>query len=521
MPNLQITGGIRIDLPVFAMEPEANPQFNTTYYFRDVATGELPKTRIMWSPRLGFNWDVLGNKSLQVRGGTGLFTGRVPFVWISNQFSNNGILNGTYTNGGSSASSPPITSPAGIKFNPDPYTQKLASDYGLTPGRGAINVADNDLRFPQVFRTNLAVDVKLPWDIYATIEGIFSKTYNDVRFINLNRDVVESFTFIGTDTRPRYTARSTSVTNSGYNSSSRINASYDEIVKFENNDDGYSYNLVVMLTKQFTKGVRAQVSYTYGESMDLNSGTSSVAYSNWRYVSNVNGLNDLEVARSNYSLGSRVTGLVSYNIDYLKKHLGTQVSVYYNGQSGQPISFIYNGDMNNDGTDNDLIYIPSAQADINLVDISGGKTAAEQWDDLDAFISGNKYLGAHRGEYAERNGARMPFTHQFDLRILQDIKANIGNTSNKLQLSLDIINVGNLLNSDWGHQYYSANYNQFKLINFTGLTDTNPTSAYNYIDQPKFTFTGGSGIAVDGGTYSISDLASRWRMQIGLRYVFN
>ena len=230
----------------------------------------------MWSPRLGFNWDVFGNKTTQVRGGTGLFTGRVPFVWISNQFTNNGQLNGAYSVGSSASSANPITNPAGLKFVADPYAQKLAEDLGKVAGRGAINVVDKNLKFPQVFRTNLAIDQKLPWGIIATVEGIFSKTYNNVNFINLNRQVDPAFTFAGVDQRPRYI-------------SGRIDPNFEEIIKFENTNEGYSYNFVFMLQKQFDNGFNAQASYTYGKSMDLNSGTSSVAYSNWRYVNNVYG----------------------------------------------------------------------------------------------------------------------------------------------------------------------------------------------------------------------------------------
>jgi hypothetical protein len=503
MPDLQVTGGLRIDLPVFPMAPESNPQFNTTYYFDNVATGELPKSRIMWSPRIGFNWDVLGNKTLQVRGGTGLFTGRVPFVWISNQFSNNGQLNGTYSVGSSTSSGTPISNPAGLTFTANPFAQKLATDLGKTPGRGAINVVDPGLKFPQVFRTNLAVDYKLPLDIVATVEGIFSKTYNNVNFVNLNRDVNPNFTFDGVDQRPRYTGT--------WNSAQRINSAYDEIIKFENTNEGYSYNIVVMLQKQFEKGFNAQASYTYGTSWDLNSGTSSVAYSNWRYVNNVNGLNDLELTRSNFDLGHRVTGLVSYKIEYANKMLSTLVSLYYNGQSGQPVSWIYNGDMNNDGASNDLIWIPAEQSEINLIDISGGKTAAEQWADLDAFIEGDKYLSAHRGEYAERNAARLSFSHQFDFRILQDIKVDIAGTGNKLQLSLDILNVGNLINRKWGENRYLSNQ-QFSLITFKGLaSSTSSTPTFNYAPTGM----------TNGEAYSVADISSRWRMQIGLRYVFN
>lgn len=499
--GLQVTGGLRIDVPIFSDSPVANDAFNTAYAAQGVATGALPKTKVMWSPRLGFNWDVFGNKSTQVRGGTGLFTGRVPFVWISNQFANNGQLNGTYSTGNSSSSGNPITNPAGLKFVADPNSQKLAEDLGKIPGRGAINVVDKDLKFPQVFRTNLAIDQKLPWGIIATMEGIFSKTYNNVNFINLNRKVDPAFAFVGVDQRPRYV-------------SGRIDPNFEEIVKFENTNEGYSYNFVFMLQKQFNNGFNAQASYTYGKSMDLNSGTSSVAYSNWRYVNNVYGLNDLRLTRSNFDLGSRITGLVSYKKDYLKGLLATQVSLYYNGQSGQPNSYIYNGDMNNDGSSNDMIYIPANQSDINLITIPAAGTVpavtpAEQWAALDAFISQDKYLSEHRGEYAERNAARNPFQHQFDFRILQEFKVKVGGAINKIQLSFDILNVGNMLNKEWGHVIYTSNQ-QFSLINYKGqVTTTTPT----------FTYDGGG--QTNGNAYFLSDYTSRFRGQIGLRYIFN
>jgi hypothetical protein len=499
--RLKVTGGLRLDVPIFSDKPEGNSSFNDVYNAVGVATGDLPKTRIMWSPRLGFNWDLFGNKTTQVRGGTGLFTGRVPFVWISNQFANNGQLNGTYSVGSSSASANPITNPAGIKFVADPYSQKLAEDLGKIAGRGAINVVDPDLKFPQVFRTNIAVDQKLPWGLFATVEGIFSKTYNNVNFINLNRIVDESFTFTGVDARPRYV-------------SGRIDPNFEEIIKFENTNEGYSYNFVFMLQKQFESGFNAQVSYTYGKSMDLNSGTSSVAYSNWRYVNNVYGLNDLRLTRSNFDLGSRITGLISYKKEYLKGNMSTQVSLFYNGQSGQPLSYIYNGDMNNDGSSNDLIFIPATKSDINLIAIPAAGTnpaitADEQWIALDKFIANDKYLSKHRGQYAERNAARLPFQDQFDLRILQEIKVKIGGTTNKLQLSFDIINLGNMINKEWGHVKYASNQ-QFTLINYKGQVSTS---------TPTFTYDGAG--MTNGNAYFLSDFVSRWRGQIGLRYIFN
>jgi hypothetical protein len=207
-------------------------------------------------------------------------------------------------------------------------------------------------------------------------------------------------------------------------------------------------------------------------------------------------------------MGHRVSGLVSYRKEYLNGMLASQVSLFYNGQSGQPISYIYNGDLNNDGSSNDMIYIPASASEIKLVDIAGGPTAAAQWTALDAFISGDKYLSKHRGEYAERNAARLPFQNQFDLKFLQDIKVKAGNTSNKLQISIDILNIGNLINKKWGESLYLANQ-QFALITYKAMAGNTPTFNYAPIGM------------TNGNAYSVTDLASRWRMQIGLRYVFN
>jgi hypothetical protein len=523
--NLKLTLGLRVDIPIFSDKPESNEAFNTAYKAQGVATGEIPQTKLMWAPRFGFNWDVMGDKSLQVRGGTGIFTGRVPFVWVSNQFSNNGQLNGSYSVGSSSSSAPSISNPAGLKFVADPYKQPLAEDLGKTAGRGAINVIDKNFKFPQVFRSNIGIDKTLPGGVVATVEAIFSKTYNNINFINLNRQAQTDFTFTGVDQRPRYTTSSTDPKNKGFGSPARIDANFEEIVKLENTNKGYSYNFVFQLQKDFKNGFNTMAAYTYGRSEDLNSGTSSVAYSNWRYVNNVGGLNDLPLTRSNFDMGSRVIGFVSYLKKYANESMSTQLSLFYSGQSGQTLSYIYNGDMNYDAANNDMIYIPAQMSDINLIpytvkDAAGVSTTVtpqEQWDKLNAFIEGDKYLKANRGGYAERNGARLPFQHQFDLKILQEFKFKNENTTNRLQLSVDIMNVGNLLNKDWGRQYFASNQ-QFSLIDFKGLENLGTSSAVNYSSKPTFTYTGSS--LVNGKPYSVSDFSSRWRAQIGLRFIF-
>lgn len=518
--KLKLTGGVRIDIPIFPDKPPANDAFNNTYGDQYGNTGEVPDTKILWSPRLGFNWDAKGDRSLQVRGGVGLFTGRVPFVWVSNQFSNNGVLNGTYSTGNSSANGNPLTN--GITYSVDPFDQPTAEDVGATPGRGAINVIDPNFKFPQVFRTNVAVDKKLPWwGLTATVEAIVSKTYNNVNFFNVNRQEQAGLTLAGPDPRSRYTTASTNPATSGYVSASRIDGGYDEIIRINNTDKGYSYNFVFQVAKLFDHGFTGSLAYSYGDSKDLNSGTSSVAYSNWRFVNNVNGLNNLSDSRSNYSAGSRIVGLVSYRKEYLSGLMATQVSLFYNGQSGQPFSYRYNGDLNYDGTSNDLIYVPASQSEINLVSYTANGvtvTPDQQWAALNSFIEIDSYLRDRRGQYAERNGGRMPFQHQFDLRILQEFSVKAGSSTNKIQLSFDIINVGNMLDDDWGRQYTMANQ-EFAIINYLGLTDADPTGGVDYSSNtPRYTF---NPALTNTKAWAASDLFSRWRGQFGIRYIFN
>jgi hypothetical protein len=254
----------------------------------------------------------------------------------------------------------------------------------------------------------------------------------------------------------------------------------------------------------------------------LNSGTSSVAFSNWRFVNQTSGLNDLELARSNYSPGSRFMAWVSYRKDYLNNMAGTQISLFYNGQQGQPYSYVYAGDFNNDGTTgNELFFVPATQADINLVAITGTapRTVAEQWAALDAFIETDTYLSTRRGQYAERNGSRTPFQNQLDVRLLQEFSIKVGNSINKLQLSFDIMNFGNMLNKEWGKQWTVANQTA-TLVNFAGLADTAPGAPINFgTNQPTFT-DNGAGLT-GGKVFSAFDLTSRWRGQFGVRYIFN
>ncbi|MCX6270170.1 MAG: hypothetical protein NTU44_02950, partial [Bacteroidetes bacterium] len=270
------------------------------------------------------------------------------------------------------------------------------------------------------------------------------------------------------------------------------------------------------LQKPASKGLYGSIAYTLGHSRGIVDGTSSQNSSQWRYTPEVNGRNKLDEAYTNFDMGSRVVAFVSYKLDYCR-HFATTLSVFYNGQSGSRYSYVYldGYKMTSEDAvnDQDLIWIPKDQSQVNLTAYTASgtlHTVAEQWALLDKFISDDKYLSKHRGGYAERNGARLPFTNNIDLRLLQDFYLDYKGHQHTLQLSLDIFNLGNLINPEWGWKYY-VNTGVVPLIKFEGFEADGTT--------PKFTYRNPRGYDIK----TISDAGiggSRWFAQAGVRYIF-
>jgi hypothetical protein len=274
------------------------------------------------------------------------------------------------------------------------------------------------------------------------------------------------------------------------------------------------------LSKSFDFGLSLMGAYTYGQSKDINSGASSTAYSNWQFLQIVNNPNDPALSYSNYDLRHRVIGALNYSVNYGRnKAFGTTFSLFYNGRSGNPFTYLYLGDLNGDGANqNDLLYVPRNASEIKLVPFysrnsaqqvvvtPGSATPAQQWTDLDAFISADPYLSKHRGEYTARNAARTPWENHFDVRIMQDLGGMIKNTKNRLQLSVDIINVGNLLKKSWGRSYFVTN-NANTIVNYN--TTQSSDRGFNF-KAPA-----------NGLPYTVSSFDSRWQAQVGVRYLFN
>jgi outer membrane receptor protein involved in Fe transport len=505
--KLKVTAGLRLDMPMFLTEPEEIPGFNDEvipqleeiggYDLEGAQSGKMPFTQLLWSPRVGFNYDVMGDESLQIRGGSGIFTSRIPFVWPAGSYTNNGMLIGSYYSENDEI------------FNPNWDQQTIGAQ---TQGNGGqVDLYAEDFKFPQIWRSNLAIDAKLPGGIIGTVEFMYSKTLNNILWKDVNMKPAWGNATGTPDNRPLY------------NRYDEIDSEYSQIMLGTNTNKGYTYNATAQLQKSWKWGLDASVAYTYGKAKSVYDGTSSQNSSQYNYlVSGPDFKNDAALTISDFDLGHRIVAYVNYEKEWIK-HLKTGISVFYNGQSGQPYSYIYN-DWNASFTKEakyspQLIYIPENQSDIILIG-NDDFTAQEQWDALNAFIEGDEYLSEHRGEYAERNAARLPFTNLFNLKFTQDVFVNVADRRQTVQIGVDLFNVGNMINKEWGN-IYNSSYGSYKLIDFEGFQQVADPTTGEMVDStvPTFSFEAPKDdkpyYLNDGGIYS-----SRWSALFSVRYFF-
>ncbi|QJB29963.1 TonB-dependent receptor [Chitinophaga oryzae] len=522
--NFKLSYGLRADLPIFLDKPRENAGFNENvlpkleaagWDLNGARTGVKPDSKILLSPRIAFNWDVTGDQRTQIRGGAGIFTSRIPFVWVGGIYNNNGVTLGEMdvkydpTKPTAPGNQPIVFNPA---YDKQPSITAVPS--------GQIDLFAKNFKFPQVFRTSLAVDRKLPWGMVGTLEGIFTKTLNNVNYYNLAyvKNGNQTVTGNGGDNRPIYRKIGTDTL-----------GAYPNIYYAENTSKGYTYSFTAQLQKAFRNGLSANVAYTFSRAKGLNDGQSSQNSSQWR-MPNVRGKNDLDMAYSIYDGGSRIVASVSYKKEYAG-FMATTVSLFYTGQNGDRFSYGYRDNAGNLNITKDLpgsgdaglsiMYVPRDASEIHLVDYkdAGGNTvsAADQWNRLNSFIENDKYLASRRGQYVERNGVRAPFSNIFDLHLAQDfyIKQKNG-VRHTLQLTFDIFNLGNLINKDWGRLYTARtgmSYNNYGLIDFVGFEADGTT--------PKFNYTGPA--AKNKTVAQIDDIGlqtARWQSQVGIRYTF-
>ena len=531
--RLKLTLGLRADIPGISDDPVAPfDDFNTVtrplieaagYDLGGAQPGAAPDPQVLFSPRFGFNYDVNGDQSLQLRGGAGLFTGRILFVWPGGAFTNSGGVIGRVAGNNPDPNSDDVFLSDGV--TPLPYITDLnqlpvAGDLQNSPAvslpTGRLEMFEEGFKYPQVFRANLAVDKKLPWwGLIGTFEAIYTANVNNINLRNVNV-APSGETFDGVEDRQLF-------------SGAPLDNRFNEILVVGNTNRGHSYNLTAQIQKPFENGFTGSIAYTFGRSMVVNDGTSSQLTSVWRRNEVTNGnLNDLSVTRSDFDPGSRIVAYASYRKEYLK-NMATTIGLVYTGQSGQPFSYVINQssgsrNMRNQDIfqssphDGDLPYIPRDASEITLQDFTSGGvtvTAAEQWEQLNAFIEADDYLSSRRGQFAERNMARQPFTNIIDLKFMQEFFINVGDKRNTIQVTFDIFNFTNMLNKDWG-RIQTVSFNAFSLLDFRGYVDA-PNGDYT----PIYRFTRGDTNPDD--IFNIDDSginSSRWQMQFGLRYIF-
>ncbi len=472
--NLTLTYGLRVDVPFFPDKPTRNPLTETLYGF---TTSEIPDGEQLWQPRLGFNWDVENNGKSQLRGGVGVFAGRTPYVWISNQYGRTGVEQIFYNAAGDAP------------FIPDPDGQ--AANIGL--GRvsvGEFNLIDPNFEFPQVMRYNLAYDRQLPWwGLTASAELVYSDSIKEIDFADINLVPTGNLTFDG---RPEYTRLTTDVI-----------AAY----LIRNTSQGEATNFAVKLEKPPGRGPWwGSVSYAYGEAKVVNEGSSSRAVSNWRFNEAFDP-NNAGLSTSDFEISDRYNATVSYRFNRDTRY-PTTVSAFYNLQAGRPYSYLMGSDFvtfgfgrsyNGDGQDsNDLFYVPAGPDDVVITNGT--------WEQLNAFISANPCLDGNRGRVTPRNCDNAPWNHTLDLHLSQAIPVR-GRVN--VTLTFDILNFMNFLDDDAGVLRY-VNFNSVEVVEVEGFADDG-TVMYS-LQNPVLDFP--------EGFFEIHNINSRYRLKTGVRINF-
>jgi len=509
-PDFKLTYGLRAGY----MQYVDNVIRNNAIYDLDfggtrIDVGEWPTPNVQFSPRVGFVWDVIGDQSVKLRGGSGIFTGRLPLVFFTNMPTNSGMVQGSYravtrydADGFVETVDPVLASLAGPMITDvDEMISTLGLPNTISPEDGAlprdVNAIDPDFKMPQVWKTSLAVDYNLPvnFPMTVTLEGIYTKNINGVMLKNLNlREADDSWErFSGPDNRYIYPDLAT------------LEYTSRDAYVLSNNSEGWGAIGNISLTAEPVQNLNVMAAFTLTESKEISGMPGSNAGSAYNGAIQVDGPHMPVIQRSQFVIPSKAIASVSYYLPYLNDHMSTSFNLFYSGYSAGGYSFTYSNDMNGDGHATDLIYIPKERGEIQFV-----STADE--DAFFAFMDQDKYLKNHQGEYAEAYATRAPWVHNFDLRIAQNFSVKAGETKHTLQLSLDILNIGNMINSEWGVSKNMFSSNNGQILTYEGVDADNVPSFSmaqdgdgNYITETFST------------NYSFTEA---WYIQLGARYIF-
>ena len=494
--------GVRFELPSY---PSLANNYNEEYYKIDFGgqhfrTDNVPDASISFSPRVGFNWDITGERDMILRGGTGLFVGRMPFVWLVSAVGNSGMGQTSYIATPSKGTIPTFTTSQADML------QQIGAASSITVPGGPTILAD-DLRMPKTWKASLAFDAKLPGDIDFTLEGIYNKDLNPV--VVSNRDIYWD---------------GTSTVDLGHgdvrHKMSYYDANHSAYVLENAGSKAYYMSLSAQLRKSFDFGLDLSASYTISKAKSYTEGIGdqvSSAYNNYR--NSVNAVNDNETGYATYVAPNRLLFSASYRLKESKNATSTFSLVYdgyqyaYLGSySYSRYSYIFSSNINSDpSAPGNLIYVPASREELNNWDFAESTygsdkqtyTADMQRDDFWAYIQQDDYLKDRTGQYAERGGAKMPWHHQLDFKYVRDMNIQIGKTKHALQLGLDILNLPNFLCKDWG-LYKQVQSN-------TLLSYSKGKYTYNTVNGQRHLST----------YQDYLDQASTYQIMFSIRYMFN
>ncbi len=508
LENLKLTGGIRFDMLTFNSDDlmRNNAIYELDFGGRHIDTGVWPDNNVQISPRIGFTWDVFNDKRLKVRGGTGLFAGRLPLVFFTNMPTNSGMIQNLVhadTRYGSNGVVESVDSrlqnfAGGIVTDVNQIRELLGAPEsidanGTVPSE--IAGVDKDFKMPQVWKTSIAVDYQVPVSFPLTLTGEFTytKKINDVKLDNYNiRPVDETWQRLqGADNRLIYP------------DNYRYYSNFSNACVLTNTHKGYGWTLNFTATAEPIKDLHLMAAYTHTVMKEVSGMPGSNASSAWSGLYTVDGPNHAQLQNSRYVIPDRIIASASYT--YHNDHF----TLFYTGYRPQGYTFTYSSDINGDGNKTDLMYIPRDDSEINFT------TEADReafWN----FVNQDDYLKNHKGEYAEAYSAHAPWVHRFDFRWAHDFNLKVGKTMHKLQLTADFMNIGNLFNSKWGVEKNMSGCNKGAILSVDKVENGVP-----YFSMYKYTNNEGERVPPTSTWSFDRNYSQCWQLQIGVKYYFN
>lgn len=511
--KFKLTYGIRLDEMIFdngSLERN-NAIYDLDFGGKHIDTGLWPKNKLQVSPRLGFNWDVLGDKSFTVRGGSGIFTGRLPLVFFTNMPTNANLVQNsvqfktTYSNGEPVSHDPRLDQLAGGMITD---MNEVISKFNL-PTSNDNHVASNkisgvapDFKMPQVWKTSIGIDYKIPvgFPLYVSGELIYMRNFNSVTIDNWNIKPQSEWSniehFSGADNRVKYPKAADYQYYPG-----------TKAVVLTNTNKGHGLIESFTINARPIEDLSIMVSYTHTANTEVSGMPGSDPVSTWQGLQTIDGPNFAFCQNSQYVVPNKLISSINWTIPFAHNGLkrNTNISLFYSGYSYNGYSYVYTNDMNGDGINNDLMYIPANDNEIKFKTEDDRKAF---W----AYVDQDSYLKNHLGQYAEAYSARAPWTHRFDLRLMEEFQFHVGNAKHSIQLSFDFMNIGNLFNSKWGVQRTNANSYAKGLLKYEGV-DANNVPTYSMAK------VNGEYVNKSYDYYRVDTQC--WQFQIGIKYLFN